>query len=116
MQYYKIVEQTDYDNEGNYHNQNRFEVVMSNKFDAKKFYLYGYESVSKTGKTLEISFSDDMNEYIKFLTYEESKKHKKYTYHNDKDKFLKLYKIILKIYNIPEEEEDQSLFSTCIIS
>jgi hypothetical protein len=103
MQYHKIIEQSEYDNNGNFVDQTRYEVIGGKR----KLYIYGYDYCSGNNRKLEISYSYDMNNYKPILTYFSSKRVGKYIYHCDKTVNQEIYGLIQKMYNLQSEQEDK---------
>lgn len=115
MQYHKIIEQSEYDNNGNSIDQTRYEVIG----DKQKLYIYGYDYCSGDNRKLEVLYSYDMNDYKPILTYFSSNRVGKYIYHCDKSSYKEIYDLIQKMYNLlleyrqPEQENDNS--KMCVI-
>jgi hypothetical protein len=130
MQYYKVIEQSEYDNNGNSVDQTRYEVIG----DKKKLYIYGYDYCSGNTRKLDVSYSYDMNNYKPLLTYFSSKNNistenqnfsskyfVKYIYHRDKSSNQEIYSLIQKMFSLQPEykeiiQEEQYNGGGCIIS
>jgi hypothetical protein len=97
MQYHKIIEQSEYDNDGNYSVKTKYKI-----FDPK-MYIYGFDCITKTNeRKLEIFISHNINNSKTIFTYIESKNNTEYNYHgnNNSDK---IYKIICEIFGIKQD-------------
>lgn len=116
MQYYKVIEQSEYDNNGNSVDQTRYEIIGGKR----KLYIYGYDHCSGNSRKLEVLYSYDMNDYKPILTYFQNKKVGKYIYHRDKSSNQEIYGLILKMYNLQPEyrqtEQDSDNSSSCVVS
>jgi hypothetical protein len=117
MQYQKIIEQSEYDNNGNSVEQTKYEIIGGKK----KLYIYGYDYFSSTNRKLDVLYSYDLNNYKPFLTYFENKNVGKYIYHKNmlnKIDNQKIYEMLKKMFGMREEykQEQESNNSACIMS
>jgi hypothetical protein len=97
MKYYKAIEESNYDNNNNCHTQTRFEIVG---YKPKTIYICGYDFNSKNSRNLEVTLSEDFNNYSTILNYEENdaKKIIKFSYDYGENK--EIYDIVEKMFSI----------------
>jgi hypothetical protein len=119
MQYHKIIELSEYDNNGNSFDKTKYEI-FSEKI---RLYICGYDYCSPKNRKLEVSYSYDKNNYKPLFSYIEdnkdnksnkSNKSKDLVYRGDKTINYEIYNFIKKIYNIQLEQIDNN--DSCIIS
>jgi hypothetical protein len=103
MQYHKIIEQSEYDNDGNSVEKTRYEIIDGNQ----KLYIYGYDYYSPNNRNLDVLYSYDMNNYKPFLKYHANKNVGKYIYHCDRNSHKKFYDILRNIFNLQQENNQE---------
>lgn len=117
MQYYKIIEQSEYDNSGNSVDQTRYEIIGT----SKKIHICSYDYCFRTpsmvsiDRKLEVFYCYDMMNYKPILTYFENNKVPKYIYHENVDTNLEIYELIKKIFDLKNEQNKQNN-SKCVVT